>query len=108
MEDNLVLTSVVITNEEVDNLVKLFDIFDIKMSKDLETEIALFKKFGNSHQYTLEDQDRFRIALGATITESDHELWTFDDEMKRVVDCIKERLVSLTFRKDLEDSLVDE
>lgn len=106
MQEDLTLNSVVVTSEEVDNMIKLFDVFDIPLSKEMEQEVKVFKQAGD--KYTLEDQERFRIALASMITESDHELWSFDDEMKRVVECIKERLVSISFKKDLEDSLVEE
>lgn len=106
MQEDLTLTSVVVTGEEVDNMIKLFDVFDIPLTKDMEREIKVFKQ--SNGNYTLADQDRFRIALASMITESDHELWSFDDEMKRVVDCIRERLMMISFKSDLENSLVEE
>ena len=106
MQEDLTLNSVVVTIEEVDNMIKLFDVFDIPLSKEMEKEIEVFKDARSN--YTLEDQDRFRIALGSMITDSDHELWSFDDEMKRVVECIRERLIAISFKKDLEDSLAEE
>lgn len=97
------LDAIVIKPQDIGNLSSFFYYFNIQPTDELKKEIEIFQQLGD--KYTLEDQERFRIAFGNFIAYSDHPLFNFSDKIKQVVDNIRENTSMISFNHDLEKSL---
>ena len=97
------LDSIVVKKEDVENLENFFKYFDMKPSSDLRSSMDKFTN--NPDDFSLEDQEDFRIALAGFITTSDHPLFNFNDKIKEVTANISKNLSEITVSRDLKKAL---
>lgn len=95
---------VVLTAEDVKNVIHFFNHFSIDVPDYLQEQVDLFYK---AEDYTVEMQADFRIAIAKAIATCDHELLR-DDVFKTIVENCDKEWYSAQFEKDLEDALTDE
>ena len=94
---------VVITKDDIKNITDFFTHFQIDIPDRLQGNLENY----NQDKFTLDEQEKLKIALCEAITHSQHEL--FKDELfKSVVEKTKKIAYDAEFERQVEDALTED